>query len=179
MKKSLFPSLKKSSPKRVFLSASFLALSVGLVWSFLAYKDAEQQIYLLSSQEGRQEVAQQETSLLLANLAKLIILPEGEEPLIATIQDVDALAAEQEFYKDAQNGDKLIVYSEKALIYNEESGRIVNVGPVFRTPNDSEATVEAEKSSNESVNDNDSEATVEAEESPSGDSPNESVNDEE
>lgn len=35
------------------------------------------------------------------------------------------------FYTNAKNGDKLIIYKQKAIIYDPVNNKLVNVGPVF------------------------------------------------
>lgn len=109
----------------------FFGLLGGFIWSFLAYREAKEEISYISSPQGRAQVAQLEIDALLAKVGGLILLPEGEEPAIATIQDAEALARDEAFYRDAKNGDKVIVYREKAIIYDPTSNRLVNVGPVY------------------------------------------------
>lgn len=123
----------------------FLGLLGGLIWSLASYQNIKKQVVRLSSPEGQAELAQQETNILLTKIGQLIILPQGQDPFIATIQDAATLAEKQAFYKDAQNGDKLIVYSDKAFIYREQDNRLVNVGPVFRTPVIDESLIQEDK----------------------------------
>ena len=69
---------------------------------------------------------------LIAKVGKLILLPTGEEPVIATINDASTLIKEQPFYKGAVNGDVVIVYQKaaKAIVYSPSRNLIVNVGPI-------------------------------------------------
>ena len=71
---------------------------------------------------------------VMARVSAHLITPD-ETPTIADIDDVDTLKAENDFYKDAQNGDKLIVFSEarRAVIYSPVRDVIVNVGPIVNT----------------------------------------------
>ena len=73
---------------------------------------------------------------IIDNVAKLMILPKGEQPVIATIMDSITLAKEQPFYIGSSNGDVVLVYQKalKAIIYNPEKNIIVNVGPVSVQP---------------------------------------------
>ena len=66
-------------------------------------------------------------------VGKLMVLPKGEVPTVATITDVDKLKADQPFYNDAQNGDQLLVYASarRAIIYSPGRNIIVNSGPVY------------------------------------------------
>jgi len=117
--------------QRIALLVLFLALGGGFLWSYVSYQDAKKQLDFLSSQEGQAAAAQREVDALLANVGRLILLLEDEDPLVATIQDAEALAQEEPFYQNAGNGDKLIVYTQKAIIYDPDDDRLVNVGPVF------------------------------------------------
>jgi hypothetical protein len=70
---------------------------------------------------------------IVAKVGKIIILPTGEEPVVATINDATSLVKEQPFYKGAKNGDVVLVYQKaaKAIVYSPERNVIVNVGPIF------------------------------------------------
>lgn len=74
-----------------------------------------------------------ETKELLAKIGHHMILPAGEEPVVAIIKDKELLAKEQKFYQDAQNGDYLVVYPKaaKAIIYSPKLDVLVNVGPLI------------------------------------------------
>jgi len=97
------------------------------------YKKYEQKVARLSTPEGQQEVVKQETAALVAKVKRLIVLPEDEEPTVASILDAEGLAKDQPFYKDSHNGDKVIIYvkAQKAIIYDPNRDLLVNVGPVF------------------------------------------------
>jgi len=102
-------------------------------WSNKMYQEAKSQINQLTSLDGQQELAKQEINQVLNKVRKHIQLPEDEEPVMATVVDAAALSQEQSFYKDANNGDRVIVYqkAQKAILYNPEKDIIINVGPVF------------------------------------------------
>lgn len=116
----------------IVIIVALLAMA-GCVWLYLKYSNVKKQMNVLASPQGQQEIAKQEAKVLLEKVGKLIVLPIGEEPTIATITDADSLKKEQEFYKDALNGDKVIIYmqTKKAIIYNEAKNILINVGPIF------------------------------------------------
>ncbi len=64
-------------------------------------------------------------------VSKHIILPKGEEPNIATIQDIESLVIQQPFFQGAMNGDKILIYTSKAIIYSPIRDRLINVGPIY------------------------------------------------
>lgn len=99
----------------------------------LGYFKALRDIAHLRTPEGSAGVDRQEVSELLEQVRRLILLPEGEVPLVATVQDAEALIREQSFYLGVRNGNKLLVYgsARKAIIYDPERDILVNVGPVY------------------------------------------------
>lgn len=81
--------------------------------------------------DNPQIVAQQEVDYLTNKVSKLMKLPDDEQPTIATVQDKEKLK-EQPFFKDADNGDKLLIYTkaQKAIIYRDKTNTLINVGPI-------------------------------------------------
>lgn len=105
-----------------------------LAWFVFDYIDTKKQLTLLESpvavQEAQKEANEKEIQEVIAQVSKFIILPDGA-PSLATIQDVGALAEQQPFFKDAQNGDQILIYTDKAIIFSPERNILVNVGPVY------------------------------------------------
>ncbi len=77
------------------------------------------------------KVAQEEINKLIAQVSKLIVLPEGEVPTIATVSDPEKLR-DQAFFLKAKAGDKVLIYttSKKAILYSPELNKIVEVAPI-------------------------------------------------
>jgi hypothetical protein len=69
---------------------------------------------------------------LLAKVGKLIQLPTGETPTMATIADAASAKETQPFLSAAENGDILIVYAnaQQAFVYRPSTNKLVAVGPV-------------------------------------------------
>ena len=82
--------------------------------------------------EPSTQVQQAQVQAIIAKVGKLIILPTGEDPVVATISDASTLMKEQAFYKGSENGDIVLVYQKaaKAIVYSPSRNLIVNVGPV-------------------------------------------------
>jgi hypothetical protein len=76
-------------------------------------------------------IIEEEEKALVAEVGKLISLPEGETPVIATVSDQDKLS-DQPFFASAELGDKIIIYQQarKAILYRPSEKRIVEVGTV-------------------------------------------------
>ncbi len=76
--------------------------------------------------------AQKETDDLLAQIGKIIALPTDEKPTVATITDISKLK-DQPFFKNAKNGDSLLIYTgnaRKAIIYRKSENRVIDFGAV-------------------------------------------------
>lgn len=129
------PQMKNKSGRvavPILAVVTLVALS-GCAFMFIKYRIAQRQINSLSSPQEQQELAKKEVQSLVAKIGKLIILPTDEEPTVATVTDADALKSEQPFYKDAVNGNKVVIYmqAKKAVIFDETKNILVNVGPIF------------------------------------------------
>ncbi len=68
---------------------------------------------------------------ILAKVGKLIELPEGEEPTVATVQDAEKIKA-QPFFAKAQNGQRVILFSNAklAILFDEKANKLINVGTI-------------------------------------------------
>ena len=79
-----------------------------------------------------QQVSQEENQKVIADVGKLVLLPEGESPTIATVTDPEKLKAEQAFFAKAMNGDKVLIYTRalKAIMYRPSENKIIEVAPL-------------------------------------------------
>lgn len=69
---------------------------------------------------------------LIEKVKKVILVPD-ENPTIATIANLDEVKKQNAtFYADAKEGDTVIIFSTKALIYRESEDKIINVAPVTK-----------------------------------------------
>lgn len=75
--------------------------------------------------------AQEEVKKTVAEVGKLIDLPTGEDPTIATVTDVTKLA-DQPFFQKAKNGNKVLIYAnaKKAILYDPDLKKVIDVAPI-------------------------------------------------
>jgi hypothetical protein len=68
---------------------------------------------------------------VLSEVSELVILPEGEEPSMATVTSVTELSG-QEFFEKAEIGDKVLIFnkSKKAILYRPSTKEIVEIAPL-------------------------------------------------
>jgi hypothetical protein len=96
----------------------------GSVYYFYRYQS--QQDLLLNPNKA----AEQDLKDTVSRVRKLMALPK-EDPSLATVTDKSQLA-DQPFFKNAQNGDRVLMYlkEQKAIIYRPSTNQIVDVGPI-------------------------------------------------
>ncbi len=112
----------KINAKMLIMGAVVLA-AVGLA-GYFAYEN--QRI-----RSNPQSLVQADQSRLIDKVGKLIDLPKDEQPSIATVSDKNKLK-EQAFFKNAQNGDTLLIYTNarKAILYREKDNKVIEVAPI-------------------------------------------------
>ena len=126
---------KHISARTVFIYIGRRLRVVGIVVVFIAigllvkgYVDAKNDLKKL---QNPKITAQNETKQLTATIGKNVELPSGENPTLATVNDATRLK-DQEFFKDAQNGDKVLIYSKagKAILYRPSTKKVIQVAPI-------------------------------------------------
>lgn len=100
-----------------------ILLAIGLIILVIGYVHTKNQLKQLSNP---QTVTQNETQDLIAKVGKLVVLPTGETPTLATVNDATKLK-NQAFFKNAQNGDKVLIYNKagQAILYRPSTNKIV------------------------------------------------------
>ncbi|MEA3357656.1 MAG: hypothetical protein U9Q67_04440, partial [Patescibacteria group bacterium] len=115
----------KLVPVLLFVVVVLLAALVGLGYLYLEQKEKVADPTIIATEE---------MALVKEKVGKHFQLPD-EEPTLATVMDAEALRDENpEFYRNATNGDKLLIYTTMAILYNPTDDIIVNVAPVIREP---------------------------------------------
>ena len=78
-----------------------------------------------------EQANKEEVASLVAEVGKLITLPVGETPTLATVSDPKALS-NQAFFANSKVGDKVLIYTnaKKAILYRPSEHKIIEVAPV-------------------------------------------------
>lgn len=78
-----------------------------------------------------QNLAKHEAEVLVGKVGKLVALPEGEIPTVATVSDPEALK-DQPFFAQSVKGDKVLIYAQakKAVLYSVGMNKILEVAPL-------------------------------------------------
>lgn len=98
------------------------------IYYYNKYKDAAKKL------ERNPLLLEENSQALIDEIGKLIDLPQGESPTIATVSDVEKLK-NQPFFAKAKNGDKVLIYNnaKKAILYDPVGKKILEVGPLVAT----------------------------------------------
>lgn len=74
---------------------------------------------------------QLEAKDLEKKVSRLMLLPENEQPTIATVSDFKKIK-DQPFFKNAHNGDKVLIYTKakQAILYDPKQDKILAVAPL-------------------------------------------------
>ena len=100
-----------------------------LVFTRLSEEDVLGQV---DDPEYIEDIQQKQVEEILTELESILLINQEEEPTIATIMDVDELKTQnEEFYANAKEGDLLVIYSDRAIIFRRAENRVINVAPVF------------------------------------------------
>lgn len=89
-----------------------------------------------------QKAVQDETKRMINKISELIVLPDNEQPTIATVSDPELLR-DQPFFAKAKKGFKVLIYADagRSILYDPFQNKVVetasmNIGAqITPTPN--------------------------------------------
>lgn len=86
-------------------------------------------VYVINPKQALEDY---KNSRLIAKVESKVDVNAKSDPTLAEILDAEGLRAENEIqaqvYKDAQNGDRVLVYQDKIVIYRESEDKVVYEG---------------------------------------------------
>lgn len=123
---------KVTSSKKIFVVVGILIFFVVVVGGIFAYLQYQKQETL---RKNPTLAAQTDAQTLVKRVGELMLLPQAEQPTIATVSDITKLKG-QPFFKNAKNGFKVIMYpkAKKAILYDPLNNKIIDVAPINTTP---------------------------------------------
>lgn len=116
---------KKMKVGKMLVIGLFIALVLSLGVNYFFQKR------LSDLKQNPQKLNQEEIDQLVEEIGQIIILPAGEQPVVATVADLARLQ-DQPFFAKAKVGDKVLLYtqSRKAILYDPVEKKIVEVAPI-------------------------------------------------
>lgn len=120
---------KSALLKKIILYTVVLLILV--VAGYLTYNYYLTQRELSEYLQDTDVLAIKDKNELLKKLQEIALLPQDEEPTIATVNDAFRLRG-QKFFAQAENGDKVVIYkkAQRAILYRPSTGMIVESAPV-------------------------------------------------
>lgn len=146
-----------SSPSRKSINSSGivsrLPMIVAVVLLFVAVGAAG--FFFIQYQNEKTRAAQllgastqspEEIKKLLEKVGKLIELPQGESPTVASVTDPKTLAS-QAFFEKAQAGDQVLIFdkSRVAVLYRPSTGKIINYATNITVGNNETTPAQSEE----------------------------------
>ena len=117
-----------SEMKTAINAVSLLLVVISVIVSVYYYNQYSRTKLLMSNPNL---AAKEESDAVTKKLGVLMELPKDEQPTVVTVLDTTKLQG-QAFFKNAKNGDKVVVYSKiaEAILYRPTTNMIINVAPV-------------------------------------------------
>lgn len=127
------PKESKKSYKKLLLPAvlGLIILVLALVagYFYMQYQDVKK-----DPETAKIEKNKAETQRVMDKLKASILITDKDSPTVARVEDPEKLkSSNQEFYKDIQKGDYLIIYPKRAIVYRETNDQIINIAPIINT----------------------------------------------
>jgi hypothetical protein len=154
----------KKMKKIVIFCLIFLAVFVLLGTNFYFYLKYKKETSNKSQVQNRQqekspteeEKAKFELNSIKEKIGQFFDLPSDEEPVLATVTDIEKIKG-QKFFTKAQNGDKVLIYTQnkKAILFRPGTGKIIEASTILgldegkETKNDSDSDENGENKNEE------------------------------
>lgn len=118
--------------KKMLTTLVALLVIIGLAaaggYYYNKYNNSQKEVTRLSNP---QEAAKSQVSDAVVKIGRLVYLPSGETPTLATVADPTKLK-DQAFFANAKVGDQVLIYTQakKAILYRPSTNKIVEIAPV-------------------------------------------------
>lgn len=121
------PDIKLDQKYIVPLSMALVVIVALIVSGFFIF----QYFSLKNSLISGKTASAAEVKELVEKVGRLMELPKGETPTVATVTDPTQLTS-QPFFANAKIGDKVLVYlnARRGILYRPDTNKIINVSPI-------------------------------------------------
>ncbi|MGB0756887.1 MAG: LytR C-terminal domain-containing protein [Patescibacteria group bacterium] len=106
----------------------FIIASVFATWSWLNLEQTKDQISHKDYQLKTETIVPAQT--MVDRVARHIVLPD-QDPLVVIVDQTNALVKQHPFFEKADIGDVILLYTNKAILYDPDVDRLKNVGPLY------------------------------------------------
>ncbi len=118
----------KISPMVILITVVLGVVLAGSGFLFYQYQQAQKELKTLKSSNDQSQPIQTDAKKIIESVSKLIRLPKGEDPAVASITDIDKLK-DQPVFQNAKNGDKILLFANahKVIIYDPKANIVDDV----------------------------------------------------
>ncbi len=75
-----------------------------------------------------------ESEEVVNNLKTVLLIDTDKKATVARVEDPEVLKKNNpDFYKNAEQGDYLVLYPARAIIFRNGEGKIINIAPIVNT----------------------------------------------
>jgi hypothetical protein len=122
---------EKQFVKAVTVTLVTIGLVTAVVVSYRLYSGTQRKLSEQKKNESTVKSPSQNDSdvMIITQVSKHIVLPD-ETPKVVKVTDVDTLKKSEPFFQSAQDGDDVLVYSNKVILYSPKLDRIVEVAQI-------------------------------------------------
>lgn len=133
--KSAPPAVQEASRAARALPFLFAVLVLLLIGAY-AYK-AKNNISIGGNNVQVTQGDAREMQALINKVSSVVAVNADEIPSIATIEDITMVRAQNPIlYRGAQNGDRLLVWSDKAVVFSSSQEKVLSVMPLIKDQGD-------------------------------------------
>jgi len=120
--RNIIPNKKIAQRFIIVLTLLFLSASAFAVYFYIQFNELR---------KNPQKVAQEQVRQLVSDVSELMVLPEDEQPTVATVADPEQLIG-QPFFNKAKKGYKVLIYTnaQKAILYDPDAKKIIDIAPL-------------------------------------------------
>ncbi len=124
---------------RKLLSFTFVIALIALVVTLEtrrqeAQKQLEQLTIRLEQLQGNNSQNREAAKKVIKRVQEHMAISTEVEPTVATIVNVEELRKKNPFYNKSENGDHLVVTTDRAILYDPDKNIILDVVPVQLEP---------------------------------------------
>lgn len=114
----------------LILGATVIALlAIFAIKTYTNLREARQELQAIQNDPNAK--AKEESKKIVDEVGKLVVLPQGEEPTVATVTDPTKLN-DQPFFANSLAGDKVLIYqdAQRAILYRPSENKVIEIAPL-------------------------------------------------
>ncbi len=134
--KAAAPAVQEASRAARALPFLFALLILFVVGAF-AYNAKTKRVTVGGNNADVSQGDAREMQALINKVSSIVAVNADEIPSIATIEDISLVRAQNPIlYRGAQNGDRLLVWADKAVVYSTSEQKVLSVMPLIKDQGD-------------------------------------------